>query len=197
MLIIAHDCAVHPWRGKDQMEIWELVARESARDLIARYNANGDSGRWDQMEELFASDATMDVDGTIHDGRDEIMKMFRSVQARVNVDSGPEPQHGADLGHTSLQEWVRRGRKPFIRHFTSTTQIDVVNEEEMRARSYYFFLTVHGLDHWGRYVDRFKKVDGKWKFAFRQEVQEAAVEGGWGATPMLDNHVRVLGMAAS
>jgi len=29
------------------MEIWELVARESVRDLVQRYNANGDSGRFD------------------------------------------------------------------------------------------------------------------------------------------------------
>ena len=27
------------------MEVWELIARESIRDCIARYNANGDSGR--------------------------------------------------------------------------------------------------------------------------------------------------------
>ena len=32
----------------------ELVARESIRDLVARYNPNGDSGRFDQVVELFA-----------------------------------------------------------------------------------------------------------------------------------------------
>ena len=37
------------------MELWELVARESIRDLVARYNANGDSGRFDQVLELFAT----------------------------------------------------------------------------------------------------------------------------------------------
>ena len=26
------------------MKSWELLARESIRDLVARYNANGDSG---------------------------------------------------------------------------------------------------------------------------------------------------------
>jgi len=41
------------------MEVWELVARESIRDCIARYNANGDSGRIDQMVEVFAPDGIM------------------------------------------------------------------------------------------------------------------------------------------
>ena len=41
------------------MELWELTARESIRDLVARYNANADTGRFDQVLELFAPDAVM------------------------------------------------------------------------------------------------------------------------------------------
>ena len=37
------------------MESWELVARESVRDLVARYNANGDSGRFDEMRQAALS----------------------------------------------------------------------------------------------------------------------------------------------
>ena len=43
------------------MELWELVARESIRDLVARYNANGDAGRFDQVWTLFADDAVMEL----------------------------------------------------------------------------------------------------------------------------------------
>ena len=43
------------------MEVWELIARESIRDCIARYNANGDSGRIDQMVEVFAPDGIMET----------------------------------------------------------------------------------------------------------------------------------------
>ena len=43
--------------------MWELVARESIRDLVARYNANGDSGRFDQVMALFAPDAVMEIEG--------------------------------------------------------------------------------------------------------------------------------------
>ena len=28
------------------MELWELFAREGIRDLVARYNSNGDTGRF-------------------------------------------------------------------------------------------------------------------------------------------------------
>ena len=41
--------------------MWELEARESIRDIVARYNANGDSGRFDEVMVLFAPDAVMQV----------------------------------------------------------------------------------------------------------------------------------------
>ena len=82
---------------------------------------------------------------------------------------------------TPTQEWLARGRVPFIRHFTATTQIDVLDETHAKARSYYLFLTVHGLDHWGRYLDEFAPVDGKWLITHRREMTDAAFAGGWGA----------------
>ena len=38
------------------MEMWELLARESIRDLVARYNANGDSGRFDPVLNIITRD---------------------------------------------------------------------------------------------------------------------------------------------
>jgi SnoaL-like domain len=158
------------------MEMWELVARESIRDIIARYNSNGDAARWEQLEGLFAADAVMDIDGKIYEGRPAIMDMFRAVQVFKHEDrseAGPE----APL-HTTMTEWLSRGHKPLVRHFTATTQIDVLDETSATARSYYCVLTVHGLDHWGRYVDDFTVVDGRWVFKRRQHRLDAAIEGG-------------------
>jgi hypothetical protein len=33
---------------------------------------------------------------------------------------------------------------------------------------YFFVITDIGLDHWGRYVDRYVVEDNRWKFAARQ-----------------------------
>jgi len=160
------------------MEVWELVARESIRDCIARYNANGDSGRIDDMVEVFAPDGIMETGGGRHEGRDAIHAFMSSVVARGRA---PVPAESSSIVMTPTEEWIARGGVPFVRHFTATTQIDVLSETSARARSYYLFLTVHGLDHWGRYLDEFAPVDGRWLITHRREMTDAAFEGGWGA----------------
>jgi hypothetical protein len=165
------------------MELWELVARESIRDCIARYNANGDSGRIDQMVEVFAPDGIMETGSGRYEGRDAIHAFMSSVadRGRPAGDDSEEPPNQETVILTPTQEWLARGRVPFIRHFTATTQIDVLSETQATARSYYLFLTVHGLDHWGRYLDEFAPVDGKWLITHRREQTDAAFTGGWGA----------------
>jgi uncharacterized protein (TIGR02246 family) len=146
------------------MEQWELVARESIRDLVARYNANGDSGRFDQVVELFAPDAVMVVDGEAFEGRDQIRTIFTGAAASLR-DHGQGPV--------------------MLRHCTSTLQIDVQGPDHATSRCYYHVLMAHGLDHWGRYLDEYRVVDGSWHFARRREVLDGAVPGGWAesATP--------------
>ena len=41
------------------MEQWELIARESIRDTVARYNHAGDSGRYDDMIGCFTVDGVL------------------------------------------------------------------------------------------------------------------------------------------
>ena len=43
------------------MRLDDLLAREAIRDLVARYNAYGDSGLFDRMLRLFAPDAVLEV----------------------------------------------------------------------------------------------------------------------------------------
>ena len=145
------------------MESWELVARESVRDLVARYNANGDSGRIDQMVELFAEDAVMlIVPGDEHVGREKIHAFF-----------------------SGIAEQTREGRKSdvppalFIWHYTATHQIDVESETEAKGRCYYAVLTDRGLDHWGRYIDEYRCIDGRWLFWRRTCTTDGRVEGSW------------------
>jgi hypothetical protein len=139
------------------MELWELVARESIRDLVARYNANGDSGRFDVVLECFAPDAVMELDGRAYRGHVEILTIF-----------------------TDAAEAARRRPEPVImRHHTSTLQIDLAGPYEASSRCYYQVVTGNGLDHWGRYLDRYAVLNGKWHFVHRREFLDGVVPGGW------------------
>lgn len=143
------------------MEPWEIDAREQIRDLVARYNANGDSGRFVQVLELFTEDAVMHIPSGSHHGRDEIEAMF--TNAATKTDDGDS------------------ARARFIRHHTATHQIDVDSPTEATGRCYYQVLTDRGLDHWGRYVDRYRCIDGRWRFAERNVSVDGSVDGGWGS----------------
>ena len=140
------------------MELWELQAREAIRDLVARYNANGDTGRFDPMLALFIEEAVLEVPDRIIEGRAAIRAYFEEI-ARGDGDRKP----------------VR-----LLRHHTATLQIDLSSTDEATSRCYYQVLTDHGLDHWGRYVDRYRRVDGRWLFAERTVTVDGSVPGSWG-----------------
>ena len=145
------------------MELWELVARESIRDLVARYNANGDSGRFAQVLELFADDAVMELhDGELYEGIARIESIFTGTQKTVK---------GLDTG----------GGRIYMRHFTSTHQIDLIDNTHARGRCYYQVLMHHGLDHWGRYIDEYGVHEGRWVFTRRNVTIDGHFPGGMAA----------------
>ena len=135
------------------MEPWEVAAREEIRDLVARYNANGDTGRVAQVLELFAPDAVMELgdpgSSTFHRGHDEIKLIFTGAQDRWTAEA------------------TERKAAPYVRHSVTTHQIDFVDQEHAKGRCYFFVMMAHGLDHWGRYIDEYTVVDGHWRFAHR------------------------------
>ncbi|MBM3828414.1 MAG: nuclear transport factor 2 family protein [Actinobacteria bacterium] len=124
------------------MEMWEVAAREAIRDLATRYNANGDTGRFAVVRELFLTDAVMTIQGVTHTGIEAIMAVFSGTS-----ESTPGLTH--------------------VRHFVATHQIDLIDESNATGRAYFVVLTDIGLDHWGRYVDEYRRVDGRWRFASR------------------------------
>lgn len=128
------------------MQPWEIEARESIRDLTTRYNSNGDTGRFAEVRALFHDDAEMHLDGRPYVGIEEVMTIFTGTQGTL---------HASD-------------RPPLIRHFTATHQIDLVDENNARGRLYFLTLTGIGPDHWGTYMDHYRKGDdGRWRFARR------------------------------
>ena len=139
------------------MTLDDLIARESIRDLVARYNANGDSGRFDQVMELFARDAMMEVNGTAYRGLDEIRSIFTNTASDLR-------------GFTD---------RPQLRHTTSTLQIDLTGPTTARSRCYHVVLLPHGVDHWGRYLDEYGLIDDRWLFTKRKVVNDGYVPGGF------------------
>ena len=143
------------------MEGWELCARESIRDLVARYNANGDAGRFDPMLALFTEDARLVVPERRLEGRAAIRAFFEEVARGSPERPPPGP----------------------LRHFTATLQIDLEDEAHARGRCYYQVLTGRGLDHWGRYVDRYRREADRWLFAERVVHVDGRVAGAWAREP--------------
>jgi hypothetical protein len=143
------------------MHLDELVAREQIRDIVARYNSTADAGRFDETKELFAPDAVMEVGDVVLEGRDAIGAMFAATKESIAAQSSGQPT--------------------YVRHLTATLQIDLVSATAARARCYFEVLLPHGLDHWGRYIDEFGLVDGRWRFTRRRVFVDGWVDGGWAA----------------
>ena len=134
-------------------QISDLLAREAIRDLVVRYNSYGDSGLFERMIGLFAPEAIVEVNGAVHQGLDELRRLFGGVPEHTSTSSGGTPA--------------------YLRHCTSTHQIDLTDEITATGRCYFFVLTAVGLDHWGRYLDDYRVVEGEWRFARRRVLTDA------------------------
>ena len=139
------------------MQLWELTARESIRDLVTRYNSNGDAGRFAHVIELFADDAVMQLPDRVYTGRAEIMTIFTGTQDTVR-------------GSETLA---------YVRHHVATHQIDIVDATTASGRCYFAVLSPVGLDHWGRYIDRYVCIDGSWKFEHRRVHVDGRSTNSW------------------
>jgi hypothetical protein len=145
------------------VEFWELVARESIRDLVARYNANGDSGRFEQMMKVFAADAVVELvgaDGSVRrfEGTERISTIFSDTKANWDVEVKP-----LATGH-------------HVRHLTATLQIDIVDETHAKSRCYFLVLMGHGLDHWGRYIDEYGLENDRWVITHRRAITDGRID---------------------
>lgn len=135
-----------------------MTVREAVRDLVARYTWAGDRGRSADLAALFAADGVLDVGehGGIWDGPDEIARQLDAVAERM-VASGDTPGP--------------------VRHHVSSLVIDVVSPTEATASSYFLVVTAIGIDHWGRYRDRFVCTDERWRFVERSVRVDGHVPG--------------------
>jgi hypothetical protein len=151
--------------GPSMITVEQMLAREAIRDLVARYNSYSDTGRFEPLWELFAEHAVMETgsaggDLTMYEGLPQIKKIFTGAQGRV-------------------QQQLERSGPTYIRHFTATHQIDLVDDEHATGRCYFAVIIDEGLDHWGRYVDRYALIDGEWRFEHRRVTVDGSVPTSW------------------
>lgn len=166
------------WRSRQDMQIgvrlqrrngWlvltpeELLSRECVRDLVARYNLYGDTGRLDDVVQLFLPDAVFELrDGESvqrADGHDQIADLLASVR---------------DLFQAEAEQAGTSGR---IFHGVSTHVIDAVDADHLCGHAYVLLVRSGGLSEWGRYRDEYRRSDSGWRFASRIVVREGALPG--------------------
>ena len=84
--------------------------REMIRDLVARYNADGDSGRVDGVIALFWPDASMEVGGPdaprVHTGHEEIASIFTGAAATTFRPAG-----GGEASSGQASSTIRRSSR--------------------------------------------------------------------------------------
>jgi SnoaL-like domain len=148
----------------------EVGARESIRDLVARYNFYGDRGDLASLGALFSHDGVLEFDmggpprrGT---GPAEITKLLASVAAGWAADA--DARQGAG--------WVR--------HFVATHVIDLVDVGEATGSAYVLVMRSTGLESVGRYQDRYAKEGSVWRFRSRRARRDPwSVAAGAGTAP--------------
>jgi hypothetical protein len=144
------------------VEQWELAAREAIRITISSYTSFADRGRFEQVAALFATDGVLEVEGiggARAEGRDAILGFFTGVGSDVQASAPP-------------------GR---MQHHVSSTFIDVTAPDAATASSYFTVMTGAGVDHWGRYRDRFVPDGDRWLFAHRHVTTDGVTPNGWAA----------------
>lgn len=133
----------------------DLLAREAIRDVIARYTMAGDRLRIDDFAACFTCDGILESD--------------RVPEARAFRFAGRE---AIRAWQTAWRDRAAEGTPVhdanFVRHHLTTSQIEVIGPDCATARTYWQAWTRIGADHAGYYLDRFRKVNGRWLIAHRR-----------------------------
>jgi len=143
------------------MNLEELAARESIRDLVARYNFYGDTGRITELADLFLPDGEFELDdGTeLHRcrGRAEITALLESIKQRWVAEA---------------RDLKTSGR---VFHSVGTHVIDVLDSDHARGHAYVSLIRSGGLAEWGRYLDEYQRTSDGWRFSRRRVFREGEV----------------------
>ena len=113
-----------------------------------------------------------------YEGREAIHDVH--VVGRRRVAPADRRRPSESIGTTPTEEWVARGRLPFIRHYTATTQIDVLSETLRPGAARTTSSSPCTVSTTGAATStNTAPIDGRWLITHRREITDAAFEGGW------------------
>jgi len=128
------------------VESWELQAREAIRDTMARYTHAGDRFPLVGVADAFCEDGVLEPEGGEPvRGRAAIAEFRTAARERSGT---------TDAGR-------------LLRHNVANILFESVTPEEALVSSYYTTFSEIGVDHMGRYRDRFVPAGDAWLIAHR------------------------------
>ncbi len=119
-----------------------MCEAEGIRNALAQYCQSVDSGRFDELADLFSEHATWRSGDRVIEGRDAIVGMYSSF-----------PRGDIEERHLTVNSVIE------IDGDTATATSDYV---QLQNRP-----TGGVISRGGRYHDRFAKVDGRWQITER------------------------------
>jgi hypothetical protein len=143
------------------MTIDELLARESIRQTLARYNIFGDRVRVEEFLEAFTEDGVLEFGGersgevTRHAGREAIRGWMTEWRRKPPTADPPEPARTAQGAM-------------FVRHHITTSHVEFTGQDTAEGRTYFVVYTPIGPDHAGVYADRFRETGERWLISHRK-----------------------------
>jgi hypothetical protein len=138
------------------VELWELSTREACRDTLAQYTHSGDRYLLEEFVGAFCEDGVLEIRGAEPlQGRYAIMARFGGAPAATLAQEDASQKRAA------------RGSRRIVRHNVTNIRFESVQPDEALVASYFTVITEIGLDHMGRYRDRFVPVGERWLIAHR------------------------------
>jgi hypothetical protein len=140
----------------------QTQARIQIQHTLGSYCTSVDSGDVDGVVASFAEQGHLELSGGARaNGRSAIRDFYTPVIGANRPDRLPD------------------GSPPLLRHHLTTSRVEFLDAATAQAWTYFMSLTRHGLDHSGRYVDRFERVGERWLIADRRIVVEWYAHPSW------------------
>jgi hypothetical protein len=135
----------------------QAVAAQAIAHTQSVYATEGDRGRLDGLVTAFTEDGVLEFHGGRHEGH-------AAIKASLEGGLAVPRERFADT----------RG---FVRHNLTTRRIEFDGPDAADVFTYFMVMTPLGLDHTGRYVDRFVRSGERWLIAHRRVTLDWAAAG--------------------